>query len=94
MIIIPFIIKDDERDRRAANHQQIQNVFSKAVDPFAPAAEFNKLMVNSGNKVRLQTLFKERMKTQVCRLRTNFIYCEGENSTNLNTGIATQDYVF
>lgn len=31
---------------------------------------------------------------QVCSLRTNVIYCEGETSTNLSTGIASQDYIF
>ena len=91
---IPFSIKDNERDRRAAKYQQIPKVFPKPVDPFPSAAEFNKLMVNSGNKVRLPTQLKERMKAQVWPLWINVIYCEGETSTNLNTGIVSQDYVF
>ena len=91
---IPFSIKNDEPDRRAAKYQQIPNVSQEPSDPFPSAVEFNKLMVNSGNKVRLQTLLKERMKAQVCRLQTNVIYCAGENSTNLSTGTVSQDCVF
>ena len=55
----PFSIKDDEHDRRAARHSHIPNVFPKPKDEFPRAVEFNKLMANSGNKVRLQKLVKE-----------------------------------
>ncbi|KAJ4940245.1 hypothetical protein JOQ06_026554 [Pogonophryne albipinna] len=51
-------------------------------------------MVNSGNKVRLQKLLKEQLKTRVCRVQGEIIYCEGERSTNLGTGVASRDYVF
>ena len=81
-------------DRRATNHPHIQNVFPKPEDKFPGAAEFNELMVNSGNKVRLQKLLKEQLKTRVCRVRGEIIYCEGERSTNLGTGVASGDYVF
>ncbi|KAK1898274.1 Regulator of telomere elongation helicase 1 [Dissostichus eleginoides] len=63
-------------------------------DKFPGAAEFNELMVNSGNKVRLQKLLKEQLKTRVCRVQGEIIYCEGERSTNLGTGVASGDYVF
>lgn len=53
---------------------------------FPAAAEFNKLMVNSGNKIRLLKLVNGLK-------RTGAIYCEGETSTNLNTGMASEDYV-
>ncbi|KAJ8356940.1 hypothetical protein SKAU_G00197340 [Synaphobranchus kaupii] len=48
----------------------------------------------SGNEVRLQKLVKEQLKTQVGRVRGDIIYCEGETSTNLSTGVANGDYVF
>ena len=89
---IPFSIKDDEHDRRAAKHPHVPNVFPK--DRFPGAAEFSELMVNSGNKVRLQKLVKEELKTQVDQVQGDIIYCEGEVSTNLSTGVANGDYVF
>ncbi|KAJ4921706.1 hypothetical protein JOQ06_002006 [Pogonophryne albipinna] len=91
---LPFSIKNDEHDCRAAKHPHIQNVFPKPEDKFPGAAEFNELMVNSGNKVRLQKLLKEQLKTRVCRAQGEIIYCEGERSTNLGTGVASRDYVF
>ena len=51
-------------------------------------------MASSGNKVRLQQLVKEHMKTQVSRLSGSIIYCEGEMSTNLRTGAAGVYFVF
>jgi hypothetical protein len=81
-----FSIKDDQHDRRAAMHPHIPNVFPKPTDPFSGAAEFNKLIVNPGNK--------EQMKTQIDRLRTGVIYCEGETTGNLSTGVESEDYVF
>ena len=63
-------------------------------DKFPGAAEFNQLMVNSENKVRLQKLLKEHLIEQVCRVQGDVIYCEGEMSTNLTTGMASRDYVF
>jgi len=59
----PFSIKDDEHDRRAARHSHIPNVFPKPKDNFLGALEFNKIMASSCNKVRLQQLVKEHMKT-------------------------------
>ena len=91
---LPFSIKDDEHDRRAAKHPHIPNVFPKPEDTFPGAAEFNKLMFNSGNKVRLQKLVKEQLITQVGQVRGGIIYCEGETSTNLSTGMVSGDYVF
>ena len=49
-------------------------------------------MVNSANKVRLQKFLMEQMETQVDRVRGGVIYCEGETSTNLSTGVASRDY--
>ena len=51
-------------------------------------------MVSSGNKVRLQKLLKDQLKTQVGRVPGDVIYCEGETSTNLSTGVASGNYVF
>ena len=47
---LPFSIKDDEHDRRAAKHPQVPNVYPKPEDRFPGAAEFSVLMVSSGNK--------------------------------------------
>jgi hypothetical protein len=91
---LPFSIKDDEHDRRAAKHRKSPNVFPKPEDRFPGAAEFNQLMVNSGNKVRLQKLVKEQLKRQAGQVHGDIIYCEGETSTNLSTGVANGDYVF
>ena len=51
-------------------------------------------MVNSKNKVRLQKLVKEQLKGQVGQVQAAIIYCKGERSTNLSTGVANGDYVF
>ena len=91
---LPFSIKDDEHDRRAAKHPKGPNDFPKPEDRFPGAAEFNQLMVNSGNKVRLQKLVKEQLKRQAGQVHGDIIYCEGETSTNLSTGVANGDYVF
>jgi hypothetical protein len=56
---LPFSIKDDERDRRAAKYpNQGQNVFPKARDTFPSAADFSVLMTNGGHKTRLQMQVK------------------------------------
>ena len=91
---LPFSIKDDERDRRAAKHALIPNVFPKPNDNFPRAAEFNKLIVNSGNKVRLQKLLKEHLNEHVGQVQGSIIYGEGDTSTNLSTGSVSGDYVF
>lgn len=56
---LPFSIKDDEHDRRVAKYQHLPNIFPQPDDMFPGASEFNNLMVNSGNKVRLQKLLKD-----------------------------------
>ncbi|KAL8573120.1 hypothetical protein ACOMHN_027380 [Nucella lapillus] len=91
---LPFSIKDDEHDRRAAKHGHIPNVFPKPEDTFPGAAEFNQFMVRSGNKVRLQKLVKKKLEAEVARVGCEVIYCEGETSVNLSTGVANEDYVF
>ena len=48
---LPLTIKDDERQRRAAKHHLIPNVFPKPDDFFPATAEFNKVMVNLSSKV-------------------------------------------
>ncbi|KAL8587709.1 hypothetical protein ACOMHN_020927 [Nucella lapillus] len=65
---LPFSIKDDEHDRRAAKHGHIPNVFPKPEDTFPGAAEFNQFMVRSGNKVRLQKLVKKKLEADVARV--------------------------
>ncbi|KAJ8380935.1 hypothetical protein SKAU_G00017130 [Synaphobranchus kaupii] len=64
---LPFSIKDDEHDRRAAKHPHIPNVFPKPEDRFPGAAEFNKLMVNSGNKLQGDLLIKRKHAFINCR---------------------------
>ena len=91
---LPFSIKDDEHDRRAAKFPHLPNVFPKPADTFPVAAEFNKIMVNSANKVRLQKLVKEQLKTYVGQGQSTIIYCEGDTSTNLNTGEVSREYAF
>ncbi|KAL8565961.1 hypothetical protein ACOMHN_054946 [Nucella lapillus] len=91
---LPFSIKDDEHDRRAAKHGHIPNVFPKPKDTFPGAAEFNQFMVRSGNKVRLQKLVKKKLEAEVAWVGCEVIYCEGETAVNLSTGVANGDYVF
>lgn len=91
---LPFSIKDDEHDRRAAKHAHIPNVFPKPTDTFPGAAEFNQLMVRSGNKIRLQKLLREQLKAQASMMCCGIIYCEGERATNVSTGVANTDFIF
>lgn len=70
---LPFSIKDDERDRRAAKYpNQGQNVFPKARDTFPSAADFSVLMTNGGHKTRLQM----QVKVQPGQVYGGVIYCE------------------
>ena len=91
---IPYSIKDDERDRRAARYPHIDNVFLKPDDIFRSAVEFNNVMVNSTNKVRLQKLVLKHIKTRVVQLPCGVLYCARERVTNLNTDMAIGDYGF
>jgi len=79
---------------RAATHSHVPNVFPKPEDAFPGVAEFNKIMASSSNKVRLQKLVKEHMKTHVSSLRGSIIYCETEMSNNLSTSAASTDFGF
>ena len=47
---LPFSIKDDERDRRAAKWSNIPNIIPKPEDLFPRAAEFNHIMMNLKKK--------------------------------------------
>ena len=67
----------------------MSNVFPKSEDKFPALSN----LTSSGNKVRLQKLVKEQLKSQVCRVQGE-VYYEGKMSTNLTTGIAIKDYVF
>ena len=59
---ISFSIKDDEHDRRAAKYPHTPNVFPKPNDIFPTSVEFNKVMLNSTNKVGLQKLVCKHIK--------------------------------
>jgi hypothetical protein len=83
---LPFSIKDDEHERRAAKYHHIHNVFPKPEDIFPGAVEFNKLMVKSANKVRLQKLVMEQMKAHLDEVEGSIVYCNGEEAINLSTG--------
>ena len=89
-----FSIKDDEHNCRAVKYPHVPNVFPKPEDIFPKAYEFNEFMFNSGNKVRLQKVVKEQLKSKVDQVRGDVIYCEGESSTNLSTGVVSRSYVF
>lgn len=91
---LPYSIKDDEHDRRAAKHRHIPNVYPKPEDLFPGTVEFSKIMVNSANKVRLQKLVKEQLEAKVDQVNGDIIYCQGEVSTNLSTGVTSSDYGF
>lgn len=51
-------------------------------------------MTNSGNKVILQTLVKEQLKTHAGRVQGGIKYHEGDMSINLSTGVVNWNYVF
>ena len=87
-------IKDDEHDRRASKHINLPNVYPKGDDKFPSPAQFNKVLLKSENKVRLQKLLKDRMRERVDEIRGELIYCETEVATNLNTGIENFDFCF
>ena len=91
---IHYSIKDDEHDRRAAKCSHIPNVYPKVDDPFPSAADFNKFMFNSGNKVRLQKLVKQQLEYHVDNVEADVIYCDGQKSINLTTRMESQAYTF
>ena len=91
---LQFSIKDDEHERRAAKHQHIPNVFPKPADTFPGSVEFNKLMVNSSNKVRLQKLLKEHIEAHIDKVKGTIIYCEGETAIDFSTGEPNSDFGF
>ena len=91
---IPFNIKDDEHDQRAAEYPYIANVFPKLDYIFPTTVEFNKVMVNSTNKVRLQKILLKHIKPRVAQLACGVLSSEGERVTNMNTYMATGDYRF
>ena len=49
-------------------------------------------MVNSSKKVRLQKLLLEHMKLQVEEIGITVIYCHCELSTNLSTGVTSDEF--
>ena len=51
-------------------------------------------MVRSGNKIRRQKLLREQLKAQAPMMGCEIIYCEGETSTNVSTGVANTDFIF
>ena len=55
-------MKDDEYDSHASKQAHIPTIHPKPEDYLPGAAEFNKVMASSPNKVRLQGLVKERIK--------------------------------
>ena len=87
-------IKDDEHDRRASHYNDIPNVYPKCTDKFPSPTEFKKILLNSSNKVRLQRLVKESLKSNVHSFMGEIIYCEPGRATNLTTGAELDDFVF
>jgi len=49
-------------------------------------------MVSSSNKVRLQKLLLEHMQLQVEEIGITVIYCHGELSANLSTGVTSDEF--
>lgn len=76
---LQFSIKDEEHERRAAKYPQTLNVFPKEDNIFQGAAEFNKIMAGSANKVRLQKLVMERIKAHVGEVRGEVVPVRGRN---------------
>ena len=77
-----------------------QNIFTSQMffkgrkDKFPLGNDFQKLMLNAGNKVRLQKLLKEMLITKARSVQDTIIYCKGHMSTNLTTSDETLDYAF
>ena len=82
---LPYSIKY-EHYRRVPKHFYIPNVFSKWEDKFPPGSNFRILMLNSGNKVRLQKLLKELLITKARWVQGTPMYCESHMSTNHQYG--------
>ena len=75
---IPFSIKDDEHDRRAAEYPYIANVFPNLDYIFPTAVKLNKVMVNSTNNVRLQELLLKHTKQRVAQLPCGVYHVKGK----------------
>ena len=70
-------IKDDEHERRTATHTNLPNISSKEAEKFRTPTQFKRIMLKSGNKVRLQKLLKHRFKATAHVQQAKLIYCEG-----------------
>ena len=57
-----YTIKDDERERRAADYPDAGKKFPKPSDKFPGPKEFNAFMSVCGNKARLQDLVRQSLK--------------------------------
>jgi hypothetical protein len=90
---LPFSIKDYERDQWAAKYSNIANVFPSPKDSFSGAADFNKLMVNSSNKTRLQKIVKDHFTAKI-GLYNNVAISYNAVSTTLRTGVNDENLVF
>ena len=88
-------IKDDEHDRRAFKHINLPNVYPKETEKFPSPAQFKKILLKSENKVRLQTLLKQRFKARSQEYGGQVIYCvRGTVPENLTTGADMNEYCF
>ena len=87
-------IKDDEHERRAANHINLPNVYPKENDKFPSPSQFKRIMLKSENKVRLQKLLRRRFEANVNDQQAEVIYCVGEVAVNLNSGLHENAFSF
>ena len=91
MYNLEFSIKDDER--RAAKYQHLPNVFPRPEDIFPGSVEFNKFMLNSANKVRLQKIVKGHLKKCLYNSKMTIMYCDGE-TTNMSIDQVNTCFIF
>ena len=77
----------------------VQQNIQKAQMFFPSPKTGSQVLLSSTNswlipEIRSTELVKEQLKRQVGQVHGDIIYCEGETSTNLSTGVANGDYVF
>ena len=87
-------IKDDEHDRRAAKQTNLPNVYPKESDNFPTISQFQKIMLKSENKTRLQKLLQQRFRARIAEIPGQVIYCQGNFAENLTTGQPDTRFIF
>ena len=81
-----YTIKDDERDRRAADFPDAGNKFPKPEEKFPGPKEFKAFMTDNNNKKRLQNLFCQTMQNTANTNSEKVILVGSGSASNLATG--------